>query len=106
MLRLSRGHNLDTIKLTAETCPACLAYVDLNPIRAGLVETPETSARISEQPPHSRPFVGNFREEMPTGLPFRLDDHWNWWNGPDGYCARTNVAPSLQTCRAYWKDYR
>ncbi len=75
---------------------ACLAYVDLNPIRAGMAETPETSDYTSVQrriqaleqaskgidphPPNPQPagllpFVGNPREDMPKGLPFVLTDY-------------------------------
>jgi REP element-mobilizing transposase RayT len=74
--------------LDEKALAACLAYVDLNPIRAGLAETPETSdhtsikeriqatvAGNSTQPTHLLPFVDNPREEMPKGLPFRLDDY-------------------------------
>ncbi len=75
---------------------ACLAYVDLNPIRAGMAETPETSDYTSvqrriqaleqaskgidpqhpnPQPAELLPFVGNPREDMPKGLPFVLTDY-------------------------------
>jgi hypothetical protein len=76
---------------------ACLAYVDLNPIRAGIAETPETSDHTSvqrriqaleqasqatehpytepPQPAELLPFVGNPREQMPKGLPFVLTDY-------------------------------
>ena len=65
---------------------ACLTYVDLNPIRAKMAETPETSAHTSvllrsesakegKQPVELSPFVGNPREHMPKGLPFELDDY-------------------------------
>ncbi len=81
---------------------ACLAYVDLNPIRAGMAQTPEGSDHTSiqrrirqleqstaagdpgtAQPPELAPFVGNPREDMPKGLPFRLLDYLELvdWSG-------------------------
>jgi hypothetical protein len=59
----------------------CLcAYVDLNPIRAGLAESLSDSAHTSikrrcEQASGLLPFVGNPRAHMPNGLPFRLTDY-------------------------------
>ena len=77
--------------LDEKALAACLAYVDLNPVRAGIAETPEQSdhtsvqARIRaalsseddtvRQPAHLMPFVGNPREAMPKGLPFRLKEY-------------------------------
>ncbi|MEJ1364775.1 MAG: transposase [Candidatus Sedimenticola sp. (ex Thyasira tokunagai)] len=78
---------------------ARMAYVDLNPVRAGMAETPEsstytsiqhriqalknpgdTNSEITEpkspaQPQELQPFVGYPREPMPEGLPFRIEDY-------------------------------
>lgn len=72
---------------------ACLAYVDLNPIRAGMAKTPETSDYTSiqqrintaqaahspnhlhQQPKGLLPFAGYPRQDSPKGLPFRLTDY-------------------------------
>ncbi len=72
---------------------ACMVYVDLNPIRADIAETPETSDYTSIkkriqcalnikqpdaqniQPANLYPFVGDPRKDMPEGLPFKLTDY-------------------------------
>jgi REP element-mobilizing transposase RayT len=79
--------------LDEQALAACMAYVDLNPVRAAMADTPETSEHTSikkrcekaqsvSQPNHPNqqlkqllPFVGNPRSDMPKGLPFRLSDY-------------------------------
>ena len=65
---------------------ACMAYVDLNPIRANLASTPEVSENTSiklrieaalskEQPKALLPFKGNEFENQPQGIDFSLQDY-------------------------------
>jgi REP element-mobilizing transposase RayT len=65
----------------------CMAYVDLNPVRARMEKTPETSKHTSikmrievakvnhNQPTYLFPFIGYEREDQPEGLPFKLTDY-------------------------------
>jgi hypothetical protein len=69
-----------------------MAYVELNPVRAGVVQTPEESEccsiteRIdqltehhntnkSNDSSHLLPFVGYPRQDSPKGIPMRLQDY-------------------------------
>jgi hypothetical protein len=65
---------------------ACMAYVDLNPIRAKMNTIPETSKHTSiqnriqalikgEQPKNLMRFVGNHRQDMPKGIAYSLIDY-------------------------------
>lgn len=86
--------------LDEQALAACMVYVDLNPIRAKIAATPETSDytslkhRIlclqkavqlagSSRPLELLPFVGNPLESMPDGLPFELRDYLELvdWSG-------------------------
>ena len=64
---------------------ACMAYVDLNPVRVGLAKTPENSdftsvkkrieaAKKGGQPKSLMPFIGNSNSKT-KGLPFQLNDY-------------------------------
>lgn len=79
--------------LDEKALAACLAYVDLNPVRASIAKTPESSdftsvkqrtekAKETHSPNHPyqqvkslMPFVGNPKQNMPEGLPFKLTDY-------------------------------
>jgi hypothetical protein len=108
--------------LDEKALAACLVYVDLNPIRAKMAKSPETSdytsisRRLSclsvqdegagewinlDQPPDLLPFVGNPRQDMPKGLPFKLTDIWSWLTGPVGSYGRTSGVTSRRICHPF-----
>lgn len=72
--------------LDEKALAACMAYVDLNPIRAKMAITTEQSEHTSvqrrikqalhhRQPKDLYPFAGNPRKDMPEGIPFQLTDY-------------------------------
>ncbi|ARU54662.1 transposase [Oleiphilus messinensis] len=74
--------------LDEQALAACLAYVDLNPIRAGIADAPESSSHTSvqkrikaakadapHQPDYLLPFVGNPRKDQADGLQFSLQNY-------------------------------
>ncbi|MDE0002898.1 MAG: hypothetical protein OXQ29_09400, partial [Rhodospirillaceae bacterium] len=67
---------------------ACMAYVDLNPIRAGLAQTPETSEYTSVQERIANPNPSSLslfqdQPEADGNIPFRLHDYLTLvdWSG-------------------------
>ena len=81
---------------------ACMAYVDLNPIRAKMESTPETSKHTSiqhrihalikgEQPRKLMRFVGNHRLDMPKGIAYSLIDYCELVDAT-GRCIRDDKA--------------
>ena len=87
--------------LDEKALAACMAYVDLNPLRAAMAKTPEVSdhtsvkkraekAKEAHSPNHPQqqaygllPFAGNPRQDMPEGIQMRLTDYLNLvdWTG-------------------------
>ena len=64
--------------LDARALLACMAYVDLNPIRAAMAKTPETSDYTSIQERIDHPessCLRPFTEKEEDGIPFNLSDY-------------------------------
>jgi REP element-mobilizing transposase RayT len=64
--------------LDARALLACMAYVDLNPIRAAMAKTPEESDYTSVQERIRHPDNGclaPFKEQADEGIPFSLKDY-------------------------------
>jgi REP element-mobilizing transposase RayT len=85
---------------------ACMAYVDLNPIRAKMETTPETSKHTSifqridaikdaKQPNSLMRFVGNHRQNMPKGIAYSLMDYCDLVDCT-GRCIREDKAGHIE----------
>ncbi len=83
-----------------------MAYVDLNPIRAKMETTPETSKHTSiqqrihalingEQPKKLMRLVGNHRQDMPKGIAFSLIDYSELVDST-GRCIRDDKAGYIE----------
>jgi hypothetical protein len=89
---------------------SCMAYVDLNPIRAKMAKTPKTSEHTSiqkrtgaiqqhkRQPYNLLPFVGNPRQNMPQGIAFSLQDYCELVD-TTGRIIRTNKAGAIDSAQ-------
>ena len=91
--------------LDARAVLACMAYVDLNPIRAAMATTPEESDYTSIQERIRQPdndCLAPFKEQADDGIPFSLKDYLELvdWGGREvknskrGYIP-TNIPPIL-----------
>ncbi|SJN54204.1 hypothetical protein VR7878_00676 [Vibrio ruber DSM 16370] len=89
---------------------AAMTYTDLNPVRANIAETPETSEYTSfkrrvnalesnqETPLGLFPFIGDMHQDQTNGIPFRLIDYMEWVDfvgrqmreGKPGYIKQTH----------------
>ena len=92
--------------LDESTVLACMAYVDLNPIRAKMETTPETSKHTSiqnriqslikgEQPKKLMSFVGDHRQNMPKGIAYSLIDYCELVDAT-GRCIREDKAGHIE----------
>jgi hypothetical protein len=85
--------------LDARAVLACMAYVDLNPIRAAMAKTPEQSDYTSIQERILHP-EGNtlrpFAQQEAEGIPFHLKDYLELvdWAGREVKCRKRGYIPA------------
>ena len=98
---------------------AAMAYVDLNPIRAGMAQTPEESdytaiqqrileqdPKIADQKPEALeklpedlqtaigkllPFADQAPEDLERFIPYEIRITWNWWTGPAALSSKASA---------------
>jgi hypothetical protein len=78
---------------------ACMAYVDLNPVRAAIANTPEQSDYTSVQERINHPqnsFLKPFADKEETGIPFNLKDYLELvdWGGREIKCDKRGYISS------------
>jgi hypothetical protein len=85
-----------------------MVYVDLNPIRAKIEKTPETSKYTSiknaprrwekkeRQPKYLLPFAGDARQDIPKGITYSLKDYCELVD-ITGRCIREDKTGSIDT---------
>lgn len=85
--------------LDARAVLACMAYVDLNPIRAAMAKTPEQSDYTSIQERILHPKENSLRpfaEQEADGIPFHLTDYLELvdWAGREVRCHKRGYIPA------------
>ncbi len=82
---------------------SCMAYVDLNPVRAAIAATPETSDYTSiqeriRQPDRHGLYAMNDQPGVPEGLPFSLKDYLEFvdWAGRSIRHGKKGTIPDAQ----------
>ncbi|MFT4938619.1 MAG: hypothetical protein ACI88A_001648 [Paraglaciecola sp.] len=91
---------------------ACMAYADLNPIRARMDKTPETARHTSikkrlqalrngkPQPDTLFPFIGSYKEDMPKGIAYHLKDYCELVE-VTGRCIREGKAGHIDSSQSH-----
>jgi hypothetical protein len=83
---------------------SCMAYVDLNPIRASMAKTPEGSdyTSIQERIRDPEPPLIAFDETGNEGLPYRLEDYLDLVDWSGRLVREGKRGTYRKTCRQYY----